>query len=176
MAGDLRELLRHTAQTPTRPLDTSSVVRRARRQVLVARFSAGLAGLAVLVTAALFMSPLATSGGHGLEIADRPVHEGADERLWGRSFVSVEVTDRDGTRDLVPGTRLELELRDEPPVMDVDGEREVDPHADGFVTWHAGCNRRASQGYLSGDRLELNGFGHTTLMLCSTEELAEQDR
>ncbi|GGI04967.1 META domain-containing protein [Egicoccus halophilus] len=180
MVSDLEELLRDTAPQPTRPLDTGALVHRARRQVLAGRLAAGLGGVAVLVAAVLLV-PSVVGIDQELEIAERPSElptgERSDaEQLWNRTYVSSEVIENGTPRDLVDGTSIELTLQREPPVRDADGGQLVDPDADGFATWQAGCNRSHSQLYLTNGRFEFGGFGHTTLMLCTSDEQDAQDR
>lgn len=191
MVGDLEELLRDTAPQPTRPFEAGALVRRARRQVLAGRLAAGLGGVVAVVVAVL-LAPSVAGIDQELEIAERPDSElpsgeptggeapGGErsdaEQLWGRTYVSIEVIEDGAPRALVDGTRIELTLQREPLVRDADGGQSVDPEADGFAVWQAGCNRRESQLYLTDGRFELGGFGLTTAMRCPGDELADQDR
>ncbi len=179
MASDLEELMRQAAQPPTRPLDTAALVKRARRQMLLTRGAAGLGGLAMLVVTALLVPSLAANE---LEIDDRsdvastPTSAVDPEQLWGRTYVSVEVREAHVERELVAGTRVELTFDRASPLRDADGSRSIDPETDGFATWHAGCNRGRSEVSVSQERIERRDPGYTTLMLCPTNELTEQDR
>jgi hypothetical protein len=176
MASDLRELLQQTVPPPARPLDTAALVRRARRQRRAARIAAGLSGVGIL-TAGLLVVPSLVTDRTGLEIAERPDREAVgSSQLWERSYVSVSITEAGQVRQLVPGTRIALMLTRFPLVRDVDTELGLDPDADGFVSWDAGCNRTRSQLYLSGGRMEFGGFSDTTASLCLSDELREQDR
>jgi hypothetical protein len=155
MDSDLQELLRDTAPAPTRPLAAGTLVRRARRQVLASRVAAGLGGVAILVTAVL-LGPWVAGIEQGLEIADRPDSGRTDaEQLWGRTYVSIEVSEDGTPRELVDGTRIELTLQREPLMRDADGGQRVDSEADGFATWRAGCNRHQSQLYLDNGEVSL---------------------
>lgn len=184
MAGDIEQLLREAAQTPTRPVDATRLVRRARRQVLLTRAGTAV-GSVVVILAAVVLLPSPGEGENRPVIADRPDRQTeatpseADQpadALWGRTYESVEVAAESTDRRLVDGTRIRLTLTRGLPVQEVEGDLGVDEGADGFATWQAGCNRSRQQVRVAGDELDFGGYGEVTWRLCATEELSEQDR
>ena len=192
MSHDVNDLLQRTADTPTRPLDTAAVVGQARRQTRLARAGAGLGAVAVVAVVSLVALPMVTGDDPGLEIADAPdPAHGEDEveadddaatpssGLWGQTFASVAVTGGGAARALVDGTQVRLTFETGAPIRDVPGseggsESRVNPAADGFLTWDAGCNFGLSQVRVQDGRLTLDGYGEHTLKLCGGAQ-GEQD-
>jgi heat shock protein HslJ len=87
-----------------------------------------------------------------------PVEPTPDD-LWGRTFVSVSVTEDGEPRPLIPGTRIELtfeQRRDE-----------------GGIRWEAGCNIQGARVDIMPQRLHV-GEVAGTLIGC-TKELYKQD-
>lgn len=85
MPRDVQELLRRTADAPSRSLDTTEVIGRARRRTLANRTIVGLAAVAAVAVAAGVVLPLVTDGEQSPEIAGQPevdddpvVEEGPD--------------------------------------------------------------------------------------------------
>lgn len=77
MSRDLHDLLARNVNGPTRTLDTSNLVKKAKRGTRVRR-AGGLIGIAVVVGAAVLAATLATEDSRNLtpEVADAP--EGGD--------------------------------------------------------------------------------------------------
>lgn len=97
-----------------------------------------------------------TSGETIIELEAAP--SGDPEDLWGRTFVSAQVTEDDQPRALIPGTRIRLIFGKERRSLG----------------WSAGCNGFGTRVRITADRLLLLGQVLGTLRGCS-EELEEQD-
>jgi heat shock protein HslJ len=82
------------------------------------------------------------------------------EDLWGRTFVSVAVTEDGEPRPLIPGTRIKLTFE----------QREDE----GIIGWEAGCNLHGARVDITPQRLHLRQMAGTD-MGC-TDELHEQDQ
>jgi heat shock protein HslJ len=183
MAGDIEQLVRDTAQAPTRPVDASRLVRRARRDRVLARAGTAVGSL-IVIGAAVVLLP---TGGDGRPVVtDRPdgvtddvpppeAEQSADE-LWGRTYGSVEVVAEGDDRQLLDGTRILLGLGRDIPVTKLEGEPAIVSDADGYATWRSGCNWKGQEVSVVGNELEFGGYGSfRTEMLCPPAKL-EQDR
>jgi heat shock protein HslJ len=84
----------------------------------------------------------------------------APDDLWGRTFVSVTVTERGEPRRLVTDTRIEVAFEKREPA--------------GVVRWDAGCNYFGSEVEITGDRLLVDESMEGTALLCP-DELHDQD-
>ncbi len=106
----------------------------------------------VLLTAACGEEPAGPAGP-----GDDRAREGP-EALWGRTFLSVAVTEDGAERALVEGTRIELSFDD-------DGRN---------LGAHAGCNHMGAEVEIDGERLRVGDIAQT-LIGCPSD-LEEQDR
>lgn len=109
-------------------------------------------------------TPLASQTREPTAPSGRRDDEPSDPRgteLWGRSFVSVAVTEDGQPKALVPGTsiRVEFERRD-------DG---------GVVRWWLGCNTHGARVVISADRLDLEATSLGGTAVGCDEERHEQD-
>lgn len=82
--------------------------------------------------------------------------------LWGRRFLSVWVTEDGRSRELVPGTRIDVEFEDREPR--------------GIVRWSGGCNTTGDAVDITFERLDVltGGLRGSTAVGCD-EEGHEQD-
>lgn len=99
--------------------------------------------------------------------------------LWGQTFTSAAVTEGGMARALIDGTQIRLTFETGSPVQDATGltggdEPQVDPAADGYLTWDAGCNHGTSQLRVQDGELTLDGYGHHTYKLCGDAQ-SDQD-
>lgn len=78
-------------------------------------------------------------------------HSATAQRLWGRTFTSVEVRDDTRTYDLVGDTQVEVtfEYRDESD--------------EGVVRWWAGCNTHGSQAHITDTHVRTVEIGGTDM-------------
>ena len=184
MSRDLQELLRSTADAPTRPLDAAEVVGKARRQSRLLRVSAGVGAIvAVLAVVAGVTLP----GDVVPTVAEQPGQEANAEELLNRTFGSVEVTADGQPRELVADTALRITF--DPPsslrVTDPETGEPTPVEADTVATWSGGCNSVTSPMDVTHGRLEpvlgrptppdgLETGEMHTLIACGTEH-SEQD-
>jgi heat shock protein HslJ len=91
--------------------------------------------------------------------ASEPASPG--ERLWGRRFFSVSVTEAGRPRPLVERTRISISFEKRDP--------------EGVVRWKAGCNTSGVTVLISIDRLELTDYGVSSSMLCAKPYMDQDD-
>jgi len=184
MAGDIEQLLRDATELPTRPVASARLVRRARRERLLARAGMAVASLAVIVAAVVALPsagdgdgvPLVTDRPDGVTHVPQPEARQSADELWDRTYEAVAVVTEGDDPRLLDGTRIQLGLARDIPVTKLEGQPAIISDADGYATWHSGCNRRAREVTVAGGKFEFGGYGpSTTHMLCSPEEMA-QDR
>jgi heat shock protein HslJ len=105
------------------------------------------------VRIAIALIALAVVAGCGETVAS----PGGSDGLEGRTFLSESVTEAGETRELVDGTRIRMEFRD-------DGELRI----------NAGCNHLMADVTIGGDTLEIGGVGGTA-MGCDPDLHAQDD-
>jgi len=182
MSRDVHELLRSTADAPTRALDTAAVVRRAGRP---SRLLRAVAGAGALVAVAAGVASLWPPGEMVPTITAEPGRSADVEALVGRTFASVAVTEDGQPRELLPDTELRISLRQPSSWRTTDpdtGERRP-VAADAVATWSGGCNAARAPIAVADGHLALapgppgwaraGGYVRTH-MLCSSERDDQQ--
>lgn len=175
MSREVEQLVRRAAATPTRELDTSEVVARARRQAWWLRAGTGIAGVVVVAIVGLLALPVGGTG-PGIEVADEPGASEVEqlttvEDLEGRTFVSTEVVEDGSPRELVDDTVLTVIFDPSSPFQRLESEHpDEGVEHDTWLRWDAGCNHHESAVVLDGNTLELVGRNMVTSSLCPDDK------
>lgn len=185
MSRDMRELLRSTADSPTRSVNTAAVVGKARQQSWLMRATAGVGGFVAVLVVASVVTWLPSDVRP--TITDQPGQEMSAEPLLDRTFGSVVVTEGGRPRELLADTQLRIAF--DPPSslrhLDPETGEPAQVDADVVATWSGGCNSVTTAMNVTPERLEpvvgrtTPSQGHArgednTLIACE-EERSEQD-
>jgi heat shock protein HslJ len=184
--SDLADLLKRTADGPSRPVDAAAVVYKARRQRRRLRSMSALAVVVGAVSVGVIAPSVTGNTNTRVEVVNQYDTDdrggdvvgddtASDSELWGRTFTGTHVMHDGEVRALVPNSEIQVTFVAGPPIREVEGgDERLASSAGGQVRWFAGCNSGLSQVTIERARLEVGGYSELTYKLCAGKQ-GEQD-